>query len=42
VVSDEIADREIDLVADGGDRRRIAGGNGARDTFVVECPHVLA
>ena len=40
-VGDEIADREVGLVADAGDRRDLARGHRARDDFLVERPEIL-
>ena len=35
-VGDKIADREVGLVADGGDDGNLGGGDGARQAFIVE------
>ncbi|OQB90679.1 MAG: hypothetical protein BWX86_02187 [Verrucomicrobia bacterium ADurb.Bin122] len=40
-VGGEIAEREIDLVADGGDDRQAAGGDGAHERLFVEGPQIL-
>lgn len=40
-IRDEIGDREIRFVADGGDHRHGAGGDCARDGLLVEGPQIL-
>src|SRR4051812_13041482 len=40
-IGHEVADGEIGLVADRGDRRNGAGRNGARDRFLVERPKIF-
>ena len=40
-IGDEIADRDIGFVADGGNQRDLRGRDGARDTFFVERPQIF-
>ena len=40
-VGDEVGDRDVGLVADGGDRRHRAAGDRARDDLLVERPEIL-
>ena len=40
-VGDEVGDREVGLVPDGGDHRHAAGDDGARHRLLVEGPEIL-
>src|SRR3954470_22615183 len=42
MIGHEVADRDVDLVANGGNRWNGTARECARDAFVVECPEILA